>query len=248
MTGHTADLPRRTYREAVAELRQHQKTNKGSPAYGRYVNRPLGRRLAALAYRIGRTPNQVTAASALCTFSAIAVIATVDPTVLTALATCALLVLGYALDSADGQLARLRGGGSVVGEWLDHVVDALKISTLHLAVLLQWHEFGDRSETALLVPLGFSAVASVLFFTIILNDQIRRARRGTTDMLLEGAGSSSVLYSLAVTPTDYGLLCLVFALQGWATAFTWVYGAVFAATAAFLVLALTKWFREMRSY
>jgi phosphatidylglycerophosphate synthase len=236
------------YREASATLRDRQKTAKGAPLYSRYVNRPLGRRLAAIAYVLGRTPNQVTALSAVCTFGGIAVIATCDPTVLVAVASSALLVLGYALDAADGQLARLRGGGSVVGEWLDHVVDAGKIATLHLAVLVQWHEVGGRSGGALLIPLGFQIVSSVLFFTMILNDQIRRAHRGTTEMLLAADGSSSTLYSLAVAPTDYGILCLVFVLQSWKTGFTWTYGALFAATAAFLVLALGKWFREMRRY
>ena len=47
-----------------------------------------------------------------------------------------LLILGYALDSADGQLARLLGGGTPEGEWLDHVIDSAKLATIHLAVLV----------------------------------------------------------------------------------------------------------------
>ncbi len=238
-------LPRLRYRDALTTLRGRQKTGIGAPAYSRFVNRPLGRRLAAAAYVLGRTPNQVTAVSALCSLGGIALIASTNPTVVVALSASALLVLGYALDAADGQLARLRGGGSVAGEWLDHVVDAGKISLLHLAVLVQWHEHGDRSEPALLIPLAFQAAASILFFTIILNDQIRRAHRGTTEMLLQDDGSSSTLYSLAVAPTDYGVLCLVFALQWWADGFTWLYGGLAAATGAFLVVAMVKWFREM---
>lgn len=236
------------YRDAVVALRGHQKTSKGGPAYSRFVNRPIGRRLAALAYRLGRTPNQVTAVSALCTFAGIASIALVDASVPSAIGTSALLVLGYALDSADGQLARLRGGGSVAGEWLDHVVDAAKTSSIHLAVLVQWYRFGDHSEAQLLIPIAFQVVASVLFFTIILNDQIRRARRGTTEMLLERDGTSSPLYSLAVIPTDYGLLCLVFVLLWWEAGFTGVYSALLVANAAFAVLALAKWYREMRQH
>ena len=240
--------PPLTYRDAVVALRAHQKSNRGGPAYSRYVNRPIGRRLAAVAYRLGCTPNQVTALSAVCTFSGIASIALVEPSVPSALGTSLLLVLGYTLDSADGQLARLRGGGSVAGEWLDHVVDAAKTSSIHLAVLVHWYRFSEHSEAMLLVPMGFQVVASVLFFTIILNDQIRRARRGTTEMLLAADGSSSPLYSLAVIPTDYGLLCLVFSLLSWRAGFTLVYSALFAANALFTLLALVKWFREMRRY
>lgn len=244
----TTPPPTRSFREAVVALQSHQKTNKGGPAYSRFVNRPFGRRLAALAYVLGRTPNQVTFVSALCSFGGIAVIATVDPTIWTALGTSALLVIGYALDAADGQLARLRGGGSVAGEWLDHIVDAAKIGSLHIAVAVHWHQFGDRSDAALLIPLGFQVVATVQFFAIILNDQLRRAHRGTTRMLLAGDGSSSPLYSLAVIPTDYGLLCLVFSLLAWDAGFDVVYTALFAANLAFLLLALGRWFREMRSY
>jgi phosphatidylglycerophosphate synthase len=242
------DVPRMGIREALEVLRSRQKTTKGAPAYSRFVNRKLGRLFAAAAYRLGRTPNQVTAVSALCTFAGIAVIALFAPTVLTSVGAAALLVIGYALDAADGQLARLRGGGSVQGEWLDHVVDAVKIATLHTAVLIQWFRFEDRSTTLLLIPLGFQVVSTVLFFTIILNDQLRRAHRGTTDMLMEGDGRSSWVYSLAVMPTDYGLLCVVLAFQFWIVGFTWIYGLLFVANAAFLVMALVKWFREAKHY
>jgi len=240
--------PRMSFGDALAALRSRQKTSKGAPAYGRYVNRPLGRLFAAAAYALRLSPNQVTAISAACTFSGIAVIALVDPTPLSAVACSILLVVGYALDAADGQLARLIDGGSVAGEWLDHVVDAAKISSIHLAVLLNWHEFSDRSDALLLVPIGYQIVVSVMFFTVILNDQLRRAHRGTTDMVLAGDGRSSTGYSLAVIPTDYGLLCVVFALLASATVFDVVYTVLFAANAVFLLLALAKWFREMRAY
>lgn len=237
-----------TFRDALDGLRHAQKTSKGAPAYSRLVNRRLGRLLAAAAHTAGLTPNQVTLVSAAFTFAGIAVLATVSPSPAGAAAVCLLLVAGYALDAADGQLARLRGGGSIAGEWLDHVVDAVKIASLHLAVLVNWYRFLDRSDAQLLIPIGFQITASVLFFVIILNDRIRRAQRGTTGTLLAGEGSSSVLYSLAVAPTDYGVLCVAFALLAWEAAFLWVYGALMVANAAFAVLALAKWFREMRGY
>ena len=55
------------------------------------------------------TPNMVTAISAFFSFAAIAFLALVQPSVWLGLAVCLGLVLGYAFDSADGQLARLRG-------------------------------------------------------------------------------------------------------------------------------------------
>ena len=64
----------------VARLAAAQKRRApGSPAYSIYVNRPVGRRLAAAAYLAGLTPNAVTAISAVFTFSAIVIIASVPP-------------------------------------------------------------------------------------------------------------------------------------------------------------------------
>jgi phosphatidylglycerophosphate synthase len=233
---------------ALQTLRRRQKTSKGAPAYSLLVNRPFGRVLAASAHVLGRTPNQVTALSALCTFAGILTIVLVEPTPLTGLLIAGLLVIGYGLDAADGQLARLRGGGSVAGEWLDHAVDSLKISTLHLAVCIGWFRFLEQGDAWLLVPLAYSATATTTFFVVILNDQLRRAHRGTTGMLLEGQGSSSRLYSLAVVPTDYGLLCLSFVLYGWPGSFRPVYTALMVLNAAFLLVAAVKWYREMRTY
>lgn len=242
------DLSKPGFRQAVRALEASQKTSKGAPAYGRYVNRPLGRRFAALAHVLGRTPNQVTVVSALFTYSGIALIALVRPSVPISLAVAALLVVGYALDAADGQLARLRGGGSAAGEWLDHTVDAVKIASLHLAVLVSWYRFDEASDARLLVPLGFQAVATLQFFSIILMDQLRRSHRGTTSAIMRGDGSSSPLYSLAVLPTDYGLLCVAFALMSWSAGFAAVYTILFLANAAFVALALPKWYREARRY
>jgi phosphatidylglycerophosphate synthase len=236
-----------TFRTSLTALQRAQKTSKGAPAYSRLVNRPLGRVFAALAHILGGTPNQVTVVSAVFTFSGIALIALTAATPLVSTLVATLLVIGYALDAADGQLARLRGGGSVSGEWLDHVVDAIKIACLHTSVLINWYRFEDVPDTRLLLPIAFQIVASIMFFVIILNDQIRRAQRGSNQMLLNGDGSSSALYSLAVVPTDYGLLCVVLGLMWW-SGFGWIYGLLLAANAAFMVLALAKWFLEMRRY
>lgn len=235
------------YRDTVTALAHAQKTSKGAPAYSRFVNRPLGRRFAALAYGLGMTPNQVTAISALFSFSGIAVIALCSPNWLVGFIVAACLVLGYAFDAADGQLARLRGGGSPAGEWLDHMVDSAKISSLHLAVLISFYRFIPLpSRVLLLVPIGFAAVAAVMFFGMILNDLLRRSFTATTGVTVE-RGTTSGLRSLLVMPTDYGLLCVVFVLLGVPSVFLWVYTALFAANAGFLALAAVKWFSDMNA-
>src|SRR3954447_9411537 len=151
-------------RAIVAQLAGAQKSNRGAAGYSRWVNRPFGRQLAAVSYLAGLRPNQVSAISAVFTFSAIVAMATVRPTWTSAVLVTAGLVVGYAFDSADGQVARLRGGGSAAGEWLDHVFDAVKASLFHIAVAIAWFRFYDFEHPAmLLIPLAFAVVASVFF-------------------------------------------------------------------------------------
>lgn len=236
------------YRAVVRRLASAQKTAHGAPAYSRYANRRLGRYLAAAAYRAGMTPNQVTALSALCSAAGIALLATVQPAALTGVLVTVALLLGYALDSADGQLARLRGTSSISGEWLDHMVDAAKISSMHLAVLIGWYRFGRvPSEGYLLIPIAFCAVTAVLFFGMTLNDQLRRVKAATTGVPHPVPTDSSGLRSLAMVATDFGVVCAIFLLWGWQDGFLIGYAVLFGAHVVFLALASVKWFRDMQA-
>lgn len=240
------DSKARSYGDAMVRLHAAQKSSKGAPAYSRFVNRKAGRVLAAVAYRLGATPNQVTAVSAAFSFGAIAVLALVAPSWWSGLLVAVGLALGYALDAADGQLARLRGGGSSSGEWLDHFIDATKISTLHLAVLVAAYRFFDLSTPAwLLVPIGFAIVAAVMFFAMTLNDQLRR-QHGVSAATAPQP-TTSTLRSLLVVPTDYGLLGWTFVLLAAPAVFFAVYTLLFACNAGFLSLAAVKWFRDMQA-
>lgn len=236
--------PAPIYRASVAQLARVQKSNAGAPAYSRFVNRPLGRRFAAAAHVLGMTPNAVTALSAAFSAAGITLIATAQPRWWVGVLVALLLVIGYVLDAADGQLARLRGGGSLTGEWLDHVVDSAKISALHLAVLIGAYRFLDLDAGWLLVPIGFTVVANVTFFAMILNGLLRDRRAAATGVPLTRPASSS-LRSLLVLPTDYGLLCMTFALLGAPALFFGVYAVLFALNAVFLSLALVKWYGAM---
>lgn len=234
-----------TIRQAYERLARAQKGHaRGAPAYSVYVNRRIGRVLAAAAYRWGWTPNQVTGVSAVHTFVGIALIVAVPPTWWSGVVIAALLVLGYAWDSADGQVARLRGGGSVAGEWLDHFVDAIKLSTLHLAVLVALFLHTPYAGTLwMLVPLVYAVVSIVTFFGMILNDLLKSAR-GAASTHSRGGGTAA--RSLILLPTDFGLVCLVFLVWGWTALFLPLYAVLLVVNAAFLCLASVKWFREMR--
>jgi phosphatidylglycerophosphate synthase len=232
-------------RATLQRLSGAQKGAVGAPAYSRFVNRRLGRYFAALAYHAGLTPNAVTAISACFTAVGIGLLALVPPSGPMGVAVAGFLALGYALDSADGQLARLRGGGSPAGEWLDHMVDAAKACSLHLAVLIGMYRFETVPPgLLLLVPLGYCVVDSVLYFGTMLNDALR-AQHGVRTRAQQTGERPGVARSLLVLPTDYGLLCCIFVLFGAPTFFVPVYTFLFVAMTGFLVLASIKWFTEM---
>jgi phosphatidylglycerophosphate synthase len=248
MTTATAPRPAagETVRDTVRRLAGAQKGAKGAPAYSRFVNRPFGRVLAALAFHRGLTPDAVTGLSAVCTFAGLAVVALVPHTWATGVLVAALLVLGYALDSADGQLARLRGGGSPAGEWLDHAVDSAKVVAVHLCVLVGLYRTGELDPAWLLVPLGYAVVAVTHFSLTLLNDALRAQHGAPTRAAAATPGERpSVLRSLLVAPTDYGVLCLVFVLLGATPLFLTAYGLMFLGTTAYLLLALPRWRTEM---
>lgn len=240
-----------TFREALARLRAAQKTSKGVSLYSRYVNRPLGRVLAAAAYRAGLGPNQVTAASALVSGAGLAAVALVRPSWPLGLAVYAALFLGFALDAADGQLARLRGTASPAGEWLDHVVDCGKITALHAVVLISFYRFSDLPDADgaasvwLLVPLLFQLAAILIFFGGLLTDKLRRAAGPAPGPAPGSAAAPSRLRAVALLPVDYGVLCAAFLLLGGQAAFRAAYATLCAAYVLFCAAFLVKWFREL---
>lgn len=221
-----------------------QKAAKGVSLYSRHINRPAGRVLAAAAYRVGLTPNQVTLVSAAFSFSAVIALACTRPSWPLAFAVYAGLAVGFAFDSADGQLARLRRESSAAGEWLDHVVDCAKITALHAAVLISIYRFFDLPGPGwLLLPLGFQFAAVLVFFGGLLTDKLKpKAAEGAAPTPF---AAPSRIRVLALLPVDYGVFCAVFLLLGNERAFLVGYAVLFAAHALFLAAFTAKWFREL---
>ncbi|MEW2632847.1 CDP-alcohol phosphatidyltransferase family protein [Streptomyces sp. NPDC048389] len=230
--------------EALGRLRGAQKRAAGVSLYSRFVNRPMGRFLAATSYVVGLTPNQVTLVSAAFSFGGVAVLALAGPSWWAGAVVWSALAVGFAFDSADGQLARLRGGGSPAGEWLDHVVDCAKITALHTAVLITFYRhpghFDTGSDAWLLLPLGFLLAAIVTFFGGLLTEQLKpKPAPGSA------AAPPSTVRAVALLPVDHGVFCLVFLLLGGGRVFLWGYALLGAAAVLYLPLFLGKWFREL---
>lgn len=111
---------------------------------------------------------------------------------------------------------------------------------MHLAVAITVFRNFDIDNGYLLVPIGFTLVAGVQFFTMILNEQVR-LRQG----IVRPSGlTDSAIRSIILLPTDYGMLCVAFLALGFPSVFAPLYALLFAANAVFLAAALVKWFRE----
>ena len=211
-----------TIAENIRALSRAQKSKTGAPLYSRIINRPAGRVLAAIAHRLGATPDQVTVLSALCTYSGIALIALWRPTVVSAVATALLLMFGYALD----------------------VADVIKLSTIHGAIAISLFRFTELPSPVLLIPLAFGAVQNIHFFSYILTYQLRY--HGGTP-LAKDESRPGILKSILSAPTDYGLMCFVLMTRFAPTVFLWVYGIMLLGYAGYVALALPKWYRDLRN-
>ncbi|MGC9536753.1 CDP-alcohol phosphatidyltransferase family protein [Streptomyces sp. UG1] len=230
------------FSSTLRQLSKAQKPARGVSVYARFVNRPAGRLLAAAAYRIGLSPNQVTAVSALITFVAVVATALHPPSRALGQWVCLALLLGFALDSADGQLARLHRSASLSGEWLDHVVDCAKQLGIHAAVLISFYRFFDLPRPALLLPITFQFAAVLLFFGGILTEQLTR-RGGQAPS--GPASPPSAVRGMALLPVDYGLLCLSFLFLGSQELFLALYTALLVAHVVLLPAFFAKWLRQL---
>lgn len=213
-------MSRVTYAEARRALAAAQKPGAGVPAYLRWVNRPLGGRAAVVAAAWGWSPNGVTALSAAFGAAGIAILAGI-PVWWAGPAAGALLLLGYVLDSADGQLARIQGRGGPAGEWLDHVVDGARAPLVHIAVAV--HLLRTDAPAWLAVVAGvFSALVSAWFLSQLLAEKLLPKARSSARVSTRG-----ILDSLVKQPQDTSTTYLVLMLIGLPVAFTVAYAALF---------------------
>jgi phosphatidylglycerophosphate synthase len=223
-------------------VRARVRGHAGISLYGRQVNRRLGGVLARVAYGWGLRPNQVTAASGATSAVAVAVLVLVRPSLLSGVAVWFLVVLAYALDSADGQLARLRGGGTLSGEWFDHVLDAGRMVALHSGVLVMVYRFYGGGA-ALVLPLLYVLAASVMFAAGTLAEILLRNHGVVTPA--HGPAPAITLRALLLMPLDIGVVAFSFLLVGSHTAFLAVYGTFLALTVVVGAALMTKWWGQL---
>jgi phosphatidylglycerophosphate synthase len=234
-----------TFAQSFRELSLAQKGKKGVPVYTLYINRPAGRVVAAALRNTRFRPNHVTFAGAVLTYGALLWLAFGPGSGAVYAVVGLILAVGFVLDSADGQLARLQGRSSKLGEWLDHVLDSGRIVVLHGAVFC----FLLRATSIPALPLAvlcgaFLFASSTIFFAGALLDQLIR---NSASQLPAGnpATATSLTRSVLTLPVDYGTTCLVLVTLPWAGIFLPLYAALALIHCLFCAAYLAKFYRTL---
>ncbi|WP_461175034.1 CDP-alcohol phosphatidyltransferase family protein [Arthrobacter sp. Z1-9] len=150
-----------------------------------------------------------------------------------------LLAAGYVLDSADGQVARLTGSSSPAGEWLDHVVDSVRMPAIHLAVLVGFWRMDVLPSWTIWLPLAYTLTCSGHFMSQILAEQLLRGRADNSQ------APAGALRSWVVLPTDFGTLCWLFLLWGNPQVFVAAYGGLFLVQLIVVVASVRRKYQAL---
>lgn len=230
---------RPSYSQALYLLTAAQKPGHGVPAYTRWVNRRLARFAAAAAANRGISANAVTMISAAFSAAAIICLAVAPASAWLGGVIATLLAAGYVLDSADGQVARLTGSSSLAGEWLDHVVDSVRVPAIHLAVLVGIWQTGMLPLWTCWIPLAYAVTSAGHFMSQILAEQLLRNHASSSQ------APAGTLRSWLVLPTDLGTLCWVFVLWGNPGLFIAAYGGLFLLQFVVVVASVRRKYRTL---
>jgi phosphatidylglycerophosphate synthase len=202
------------------------------------VNRRAARVFAAFFGAVKAKPSAVSVVSIVFTFAGLAsflLLQAYSP-VLAGFAAALLLAIGYALDSADGQLARLQGTSSLQGEWLDHTLDAVRLPAVHLAIAAAFLMSG--MTTLAVAAALFSVLASASFLSQNVGGLLRdNARVERTEVRR--------MQSWILLPTDPGVLCWVFVLWGVLPLFVAAYLLLMLANVAHMIFSARRRWREL---
>jgi phosphatidylglycerophosphate synthase len=193
--------------------------------YTRYVNRNAAIPLTWTLWKLGLSPNAVSIISFAMTHAALAVLIILGPTLPAAIAAYLLLVFGYMLDSCDGQLARVSGRTSRLGEWLDHSLDVVKLLTVNLTLSYVMITSALAAGESLTLPF-IAAALNLLsqpahFFITNMKVMLFGKEKAATPKAETGGGRAM---SAAIRhAADYGVFLLLILLLPWQDLFTWAY-------------------------
>lgn len=184
---------------------------------------------AWLGYRLGMSPNQLTIIACLTSVTGALAYAVTGASLKLMIAAIALTQIGYALDCADGQLARGSRRTSPLGRWLDVYLDMLTITSLCFATLYRIY----TSEPAL---MSWAILASGLYCYARVGNLLTCtiARTGMTSG--EDNHDKSLARMLFLITIDTPIVLLCICLLG--SHPLWLVGYLAAVSVAFTIHSL----------
>jgi len=159
------------------------------------LHRRLSRPISRLAVAAGLGPNAITLASGVVGLASVAAFARGDA--MAVVAGFLLYVVAVVLDHADGEVARLTLTESVLGEWLDIVVDTLIHGTMLLALGLACARVTGSGLAAGVVG-AVAVIVSGMLGKIWPPTPPSTAERGLLDRLSSRDGFYGMLLSFVV--------------------------------------------------
>ena len=216
--------------------------------YTRYANRNMARPLTLAFAKLGVRPVAVTLLSILLTVGgAVLHLAQSDrPGVGAVVVVYGLLMLGYALDSSDGQLARVSNQATQAGGFLDHTVDGAKLALVGIAVSWPYLEMQIADGQPSLIagwPMLVLTGAAVLHFTAtwqLASMEAGEARRLTPRKPFSPGWWLASLF-------DYGVFMMLAPLSLWHAGYVTIMPVYAVAYAVFAMLMVRKHFVRLAS-
>jgi len=165
-----------------------------------YIFQRLGSIIAFIGYKIGISPNGVTAIGGLIGFFTIWKFGTLPTDIISSIQLTLMFGIVYSFDCADGQLARATGKSTPIGKWFDLAVDLFLIVLLPLGI-------------ASLLPSSFSEIdtnlmVSCLIFgraLVLLTSSLKRS--GGEDHHPSSSYFKKIIQSILDTPVFYIWIC-----------------------------------------
>jgi|LSQX01.2.fsa_nt_gb phosphatidylglycerophosphate synthase len=222
-----------------------QKGSRGTPAYTRYINRWFGKVLASLLGCFNVSPNAVSLISGLLTILGfIGFLLFKETTFITSILLVFLLLFAYALDSADGQLARLLKKQSKKGEWLDHTLDAIKIPFGHGVAILFIVQKTNPADVLIIIYFFLLSLSSARFFSNILKTKLIDYK---SKRVKDNKPNEDLLRSLLLLPGDYALFISFFILTFHPRMFFIIYTVWGVLTIFLSIFGLFKTWRSFKT-
>ncbi len=132
---------------------------------------------------------------------------------------------------------------SPAGEWLDHVVDSIRVPSVHMATLLSFFLYpahysfsGSHAFNGWLIamPMIFTALTAGHFMSQILAEQLRNNRKTAAPP------TGGPLRSFVNLHMDAGTLCWIYIFLGFGPLFVVVYALLLLANAATILVSMRR--------